>query len=64
MKKTNNSINIGDKNKIKNSSIGTFTFESSNNKKKGNSFFKWLFGIVATIISGIIIALLKQYFNL
>ena len=63
MFKKNNNIKIGNKNNINKSNIGHF----SDSKKKNSWFSKvslWIFGILATIIAGVILPWLLNLLNL
>lgn len=63
MSKKNESINIGDKNKISKSNIGHF-YNSKERDSKLSLFARWVFGILATVIAGVILAWLLHRFNL
>lgn len=63
MSKKNKNITIGNKNKISKSNIGYF----EDSKKETNSlskFLKWIFGILATIVAGVILAWILNLLNL
>ena len=63
MAKKNENIKIGNKNIINKSNIGHF-----NNYKEKDSllsmFSKWVFGILATVIAGVILGWLLYLLNL
>ena len=63
MAKKNENIKIGNKNKINKSNIGHF-----NNYKEKDSLLsmlsKWVFGILATVIAGVILGWLLYLLNL
>lgn len=63
MPKKNENIKIGNNNKINKSNIGYF-----NNSKEKDSLLstltKWVFGILTTVISGVILGWLLHSLNL
>lgn len=60
---SNKNINIGNNNNIKKSSIGYFKGSRKKNSLT-SKILKWVFGILATIIAGIILAWFSNLFNL